>query len=328
MDLDEWIEWAVYNHVLGVPREDIEREMESNGISGDTALQALREALSSPACGAADQLARKVSHLSALNTALLELESQVVDFSKIPRVESLSSDTFHRDYYCTNRPVIVTDLVPEWPAAHKWSSDFFRVNFGAERIRFQIGRSKQDHRDSFVDHTVEAPFSEFLDSMQSPSVDSCPPYIIAHDHLLDRPAFQTLLNDIVFDSRYFDRENVARRVFFWMGPAGSATPMHRDLGNVYLAQIRGRKLIRMVPSRQLHLMYNDVGYHSEADFENLDLDAFPLLGDAFIIEETISPGELLFIPVGWWHYVKSLEETISITGNNFAFRNSLPPIFE
>src|SRR4029453_127703 len=100
-----------------------------------------------------------------------------------------------------------------------------------------------------------------------------------------------------------------------------------DLGNVYLAQIKGSKLIRMVPSKQLHLMYNELGYHSEADFDNLSFDEFPLLRDAYIMEEVVRPGDLLFIPVGWWHFVKSLDTTITITGNNFRFPNKFKPIF-
>lgn len=328
MQLDEWIEWAVYNYSFGVPRTDIENEMRRGGIASEVSKVLLDEVFSSPASRAAQHLARKIKSLTALNAALLELESQVADFSTIPRVTNLSSDSFHRDYYAANRPVIISDVVPRWPALGKWNTEFFRDRFGGSLIRFQKGRSKNDHRDSFADHTVEASVSEFLDLSESPSTDTCPPYIIAHDHLLDRPEFRELFNDLIFDPRYLDGSNAAGRVFFWMGPRGTATPMHRDLGNVYLAQIRGRKLVRMVPSRQLHLMYNEVGYHSEADFDNLDFNAFPLLKDAIVAETIISPGDLLFIPIGWWHYVKSLDETISVTGNNFAFPNSLPPIFE
>ncbi len=104
--------------------------------------------------------------------------------------------------------------------------------------------------------------------------------------------------------------------------------MHRDLGNVYMAQIMGRKLIRMVPSKQLHLMYNEFGYHSEADFNNLSLSNFPLLKHAHVMEFIIEAGDLLFIPVGWWHCVKSLDTTATITGNNFRFPNQLRPIFD
>lgn len=31
-------------------------------------------------------------------------------------------------------------------------------------------------------------------------------------------------------------------MFFWLGPKGAKTPLHRDLGNVFLVQVWGRKL--------------------------------------------------------------------------------------
>nr|CUV38364.1 protein of unknown function [Ralstonia solanacearum] len=31
-------------------------------------------------------------------------------------------------------------------------------------------------------------------------------------------------------------------MFFWLGPKGAKTPLHRDLGNVFLVLVRGRKL--------------------------------------------------------------------------------------
>jgi len=164
--------------------------------------------------------------------------------------------------------------------------------------------------------------------LEQPPTGEAPPYLIAHDRLFDRPPFDSLLGDMTFDPRYLDPDGSKQgRVFFWLGGASTMTPFHRDLGNIYLAQIAGRKLIRMVPSRQLHLVYNEVGYHSEADLDKLDFARFPLLKDASMVEAIIKPGDLLFIPLGWWHFVKSLDTTISVTGNNFAFPNTFAPIF-
>jgi ribosomal protein L16 Arg81 hydroxylase len=35
----------------------------------------------------------------------------------------------------------------------------------------------------------------------------------------------------------------------------------------------------------------------------------------------LEPGEAIFIPVGWWHHVKSLEVSISVSFTNFVFPN-------
>lgn len=325
---DEWLEWAAYNLALGLPEREIKAEMSANGIAAEAIEGFISSLQARPEYRAARQISRKLKLTCDLNEALLEMASQVFDFAQIGRVSGLSSQDFLERYYSANRPVIIEGVVSDWPAVAKWSLDFFRQNFGSEPVRFQYGRSASDHRDCFVDHTVEAPFKEFLDLIERPARDSSPPYLIAHDRMLDKPGFKPLLDDVVFDQRYFDANDTHGRVFFWLGPADSTTPMHRDLGNVYMAQVMGRKLIRMVPSTQLHLMYNEHGYHSEADFDRLSLDHFPLLKKASIMEFVLEPGDLLFIPVGWWHFVKSLETTVTVTGNNFRFSNQLRPIFD
>ncbi|MDO3505966.1 hypothetical protein [Ralstonia pseudosolanacearum] len=58
----------------------------------------------------------------------------------------------------------------------------------------------------------------------------------------DRPEFASLLEDIAFDERYLDPIGPVGKVFFWLDPKGAKTPLHRDLGNVFLVQVRGRKL--------------------------------------------------------------------------------------
>ena len=77
----------------------------------------------------------------------------------------------------------------------------------------------------------------------------------------------------------------------------------------------------------MHRVYNDLGYHSEVDFDRPSLDDYPLLRDAKISEVIVHPGEILFIPLGWWHHVKALDQAITITGNNFRFPNAFAAIF-
>lgn len=328
MSADEWAVWAAYNLACGSPEGDVRDELVKGGMSRDEAGALLASLDGHPAFVAARRLGRKLRLASDLSEALIQLEGQVFDFGAIRRVAGLDAREFHRDHYAANRPVIVTDVVSRWPAMNKWDLAYLRERFGGETVTYQYGRSAEDHRDSFVDHTVQGPLSEFIDLVENAPEGMSPPYLIAHDRILDRPSFKPLLEDVVFDERYFDGADTHGRVFFWLGPEGAATPMHRDLGNVYMAQIMGRKLIRMVPAKEMHLVYNESGYHSEADFDDLALDDFPLLRDAHVMEFVLEPGDLLFIPVGWWHFVKSLDTTITVTGNNFAFPNALRPIFD
>ncbi|ACM29251.1 cupin-like domain-containing protein [Rhizobium rhizogenes] len=324
----EWLEWAAYNIAVGVSETAVKEEILKSGLTEGEFSSFLSSLKSSPEFRAMKKLSRKYKLACDLNEALIALESEVFNFNEISRIEGLPPDEFLLKFYAANRPVILTDIASKWPAVEKWSLEFLSETYGEEPIVYQNGRSADDHRDSFVDHTVKGTLGDYIKLIQNVPAGVNPPYLIAHDRLLDRASFKPLLNDVVFDDRYLSAHDSHGRVFFWLGPALSSTPMHRDLGNVYMAQIAGRKLIRMVPSKEIQFIYNEIGYHSEADFDNLALDKFPLLRNAHIMEFTLHPGEFLFIPVGWWHFVKSLDTTITVTGNNFRFLNNLRPIFE
>jgi hypothetical protein len=321
---DEWAEWVAHNLALGVSEGALQAELVKNGYGADVAGTLVASTRRNPAFRAAARIAHDLQKWTSLSDVLLDLEREVHDFTRVPRVSGLSEKEFLERYYAANRPVIIEDVVGEWPACSKWTPAFFKERFGGEQVRFQK-RKGGDHREAFVDHTHSASLAEYVDLLESDEGRNC--YLIAHDRLLDKPAFRPLFDDLYFDPRYFNGSRARGRVFLWLGPAGATTALHRDLGNVFFAQIAGSKRVRLFPAKQMHLVYNEIGYHSEVDLEDYSIEEFPLLERATMVEEVIAPGELLFIPVGWWHWVKSLDVTITVTGNNFKFRNSFTEIF-
>jgi len=42
-------------------------------------------------------------------------------------------------------------------------------------------------------------------------------------------------------------------------------------------------------------------------------EEFPLFRDAEFVEGVLGPGECLYIPVGWWHYVRSVSPSFSVS---------------
>jgi hypothetical protein len=49
--------------------------------------------------------------------------------------------------------------------------------------------------------------------------------------------------------------------------------------------------------------------------------SFPLFKDATVITVPLNPGDALFIPIGWWHHVRSLDVSMTLTHINFRRRN-------
>ncbi|XP_073071483.1 bifunctional peptidase and arginyl-hydroxylase JMJD5 isoform X3 [Manis javanica] len=95
----------------------------------------------------------------------------------------------------------------------------------------------------------------------------------------------------------------------------------RDIG--YLAQhqlfdqVIGRKYIRLYSPQEsealyphdTHLLHNT----SQVDVENPDLEKFPRFAKAPFLSCVLCPGEILFIPVKYWHYVQALDLSFSIS---------------
>jgi ribosomal protein L16 Arg81 hydroxylase len=77
----------------------------------------------------------------------------------------------------------------------------------------------------------------------------------------------------------------------------------------------------MIPSFDLPKIYNTDRYYSEVDPENVDVKKHPLFSKASFAHVILNPGDMLFIPAGWWHWVRSLDVSISVTFSNFAVKD-------
>ncbi len=88
-----------------------------------------------------------------------------------------------------------------------------------------------------------------------------------------------------------------------------------------MAQVIGRKHVKLVPMHDTAYIYNTVHCYSDVDGSDVDDARFPKMRDAQVHECTLAPGELLFIPIGWWHYVEGLDTTATMSFTNFRRDN-------
>ncbi|KAH0631701.1 hypothetical protein JD844_019448 [Phrynosoma platyrhinos] len=103
----------------------------------------------------------------------------------------------------------------------------------------------------------------------------------------------------------------------WFGPAGTISPLHHDPQQNFLVQVMGRKYIRLYSPQQSDWLYPHEGtlLHntSQVDVEDPDFEKFPKFQAAIFQECILSPGQVLFIPVGHWHYIRALDTSFSVS---------------
>ena len=134
---------------------------------------------------------------------------------------------------------------------------------------------------------------------------------------------ESLFEDVGdFGKGYRQKDTIQSGNFLWFGPKGTFTPLHHDLTNNMLVQIYGRKKVTLIPALQVSSLYNDKGVYSATDFPDVDMKKHPLMENTTPIEVIINPGDSLFIPIGWWHCVESLDVSISLSFTNFDITNS------
>jgi hypothetical protein len=174
--------------------------------------------------------------------------------------------------------------------------------------------------DNFVKHRSSITMREYVRRLQGcGSTNDL--YLVAKNGLLANEAFRDLYRDIDCPPGFLDARNTANgNIKLWFGPAGTLTPLHHDGSNIFFAQVRGRKRVKLIHPSFLNYLYNDRACFSQVDLAQVDYDKFPLMRQVEIYDVVLEPGEFLLIPVGWWHWVQSLELSISLSFHIFFFR--------
>ena len=238
---------------------------------------------------------------------------------EIERRNNLSGEEFYVNYYAKNKPVIITDMITEWPALSLWTPNYLKANYGDTEVEIMANRNSDDQYEiNMENHKKKIQLGDYVNIVvnQGENNDS---YMVANNRNLENTQLGRLLEDIVMPPEYLDQSNSSGKVFFWFGSAGTITPLHYDEVPLMMAQIYGRKRWQIIPPIYTPFLYNNVGVFSEVDCENPDYNKYPLFEEVKIIEVVLEPGEIIFVPTGWWHQVKSLDISISLSFTNFSF---------
>jgi hypothetical protein len=241
----------------------------------------------------------------------------------IARRADVSGEEFLEEYYATSRPVILTGELDDWPALKAWTPEYLAAAVGPRPIQYQGGRAANARFEMDKDaHRRAAPFDAFIDLISRPGAGN-DAYLTAYNSGANADAVAVLARDVRPLAKFL-APAASPLGMMWIGPAGTVTSLHHDLTNNFIAQVRGRKRLKVLPAADVGRLYNHQHVFSEiADIEdpNLDLAKYSRLVGARLYEVELAAGEILYLPVGWWHQVTSLEFSVTMTYTNFLWPN-------
>lgn len=252
-----------------------------------------------------DAQVRGVSSIKEMREAIRNAARGLPAISTVPRLGLLDAAAF-RARAAEGLPFVIGGLVGKWPLS-TLTPQTLRDRFGDLPVRARIGDYVNT---AFVPDRAMQDMSllAYLELVADNAQD-LPPYL---GNLELRE-----LNSLCHWPGYFKKMGPPR---FWLGPSGTVTPLHCDYDDNIFAQIWGVKRIFLSPPHHDEFLYvreaNAILFGSPFDPEAPDFENFPLARHATMIECIMQPGELLYVPAGWYHQVRAL--SFSLSANRWA----------
>lgn len=229
--------------------------------------------------------------------------------SSIPVLEGIvSKGEFEKKYKKTFQPVVFKGAARDWDSS-SWSLEFFKENFSEVPVEIQVRETLSDNKYGAVESEYEQKtLAEYIQDIDSRGIEAG--YLSQFNILDIHPELQEGLKYPKFyASEYLKLINI------WIGPKGTKSKLHYDSDHNLFVQIFGKKKITLIAPAYSEQCYavNITWYdgYSPIDVENPDYVKYPEFERVPLLQYELEPGDMLYIPKGWWHDIRSTENSIS-----------------
>lgn len=232
-----------------------------------------------------------------------------LNLQDIPRVKTITKDDFIEHYFKLQKPLVIEKYIEDWPAYSKWNLGYIKAVAGEITVPLYDDRLV-NYKQGFNEAHATMKMRDYVDLLQKEPTKY---RIFLWNILKEVPQLQK-------DFKYpdFGLKLMKRLPMLFFGGKDSHTFMHYDidLANIFHFHFEGNKQCVLFDQKQNTYLYK-VPYslitREDIDFFNPDFEKWPALKRAQGWVCNLNHGEMLYMPEGYWHYMKYVTPGFSMS---------------
>lgn len=228
---------------------------------------------------------------------------------EIERVKTINKNDFYTHYVKKQKPVVIEQLTEDWPAFEKWNLNYIKDIAGDKIVPLYDDRPVS-HKDGFNEAHAKMKMSEYVDLLQSKPTNY-------------RIFLYNLMKEVPQLAEDFKWPDIGLRLvkqlpMLFFGGENSKVFMHFDIdySNILHFHFHGKKRCMLFAPEATPYMYK-VPYsliaREDIDFDNPDFEQWPALKKVKGLVCDLNHGEMLYMPEGYWHYMKYVTPGFSMS---------------
>lgn len=232
-----------------------------------------------------------------------------LQLTEIERVKTISKEEFYKNYVLKQKPLVVEKLTEDWPAFEKWKLDYIK-NIAGDKVVPLYDDRPVTHKDGFNEAHAEMKMADYIDLLQSKPTN----YRIFLYNLMKQ------VPSLKLDFKWPDIGlNLVKQLpMLFFGGENSKVFIHYDIdySNILHFHFHGKKQCILFAPDQTPYLYkvpHALISREDIDFDNPDFEKWPALKQAKGLVCNLEHGEMLYMPEGYWHYMKYLTPGFSMS---------------
>ena len=232
-----------------------------------------------------------------------------LNLQNIPRVETITKADFLKHYFKPQKPVVIRHLTKDWPAYSKWSLEYMKDIAGDKAVPLYDDRPV-DYKDGFNEAHATMKMSDYVD-------------LLKREPTKYRIFLWNILKEIPQLQKDFNFPDIGLKLMkglpmLFFGGRDSHTFMHYDidLANIFHFHFEGKKQCILFDQKQSKYLYkvpHSLITREDIDFTKPDFEKWPALKNAKGWVCNLNHGEVLYMPEGYWHYMKYITPGFSMS---------------